>query len=262
MRDNRTKVKGNNNVVDQSHMNGTHIQGDKNNVNSNNRKIDIHETTVHVKAEQNAGTPNSEGLPILFGIFALTVFAAWSYVRHLDSLIGYLRIATLASAAPAVPTVALLISNLRQNFVGSSSIATTLFPPVSAIALLWMFSYVAGQMPPEIVALASTHKAWDFWNSLSGYGQQVLLQNLGAVVAVAIATCINLLMGLNTLGDQGIYANGPSVFAKLYGSTFQYRPARAGFFMVLFVVFANLLVTGKAVELFHQFQDLMKSAMS
>lgn len=262
MSDNRIEVKGKNNVVDQSHMHGTHIEGNKNNVNSNNRKINIVKTTIHVKAERQAASSNSEGLPILFGIFALTVFAAWSYVRHLDSVIDYLRMATLASAIPALPAAALLISNLRRNVVGSASIATTLFPLVSAVALLWMFSYVAGQMPPEIVALASTHKAWEFWTSLSDYGHQVLLQNLGAVITVAMATCINFLMGLNTLGDHGIYANGPSVFEKLYGMTLQYRPARAGIFIVLFVVFANLLVTGKAVELVHQFQDLVKSATS
>jgi len=49
---------------------------------------------------------------------------------------------------------------------------------------------------------------------------------------------------------------------RLFASTHGYRPIRAGLFIASFVVAANLLATGKAVDLFHQCQEIVRSAVS
>jgi hypothetical protein len=262
---NQANITGDGNSVDQSERNHVKIQGDGNNVRYKPKEIYIDQRKTEIR-QVAAGKKGGQG-ELAMSSAAISLFAGWFYVRNFDAFIDYLQKGVLLSAAPAMLTLLLVITRAASNDgetapVRMQDLIRMFLGPIIAVGLLWLTNITASALPGEIIEAAQALKVKDFWHYLNQAQQITLVENIVAIVSIAFSACTNLAMTVHGCADEMLERTDRNFALRLFGLTYKSRPQRALCFQFIFITCVYLALSGKGLDLVHQWQDFVSSSLS
>jgi hypothetical protein len=218
-----------------------------NNSHNHNHK---HVTNMYREPPRNGGGTDGE-LPAA-GLFG--ALAVWQFFRHYEQLMSAMQHAIALAVVPSL--IAAVIAYIRDKDKQPATMST-LPAIVFALAGYLMLQLIGDNIPKAIEDLASTGPVIQFWQSLTEYGRQVVLQNTAAIVFVLMATVSNALAGLRTFATTNY-----GWFAWLWNLTWRNSPRRHVVTQVVFLGAAAFFASGKAVAAWAWFQESIRAALS
>ncbi|MDR5751296.1 MULTISPECIES: hypothetical protein [unclassified Caballeronia] len=228
---------------------GNHVGDSVTNHNSHNQSHN-YVTNMYREPPRDGGRTDSE-MPAAIVFCAL---AAWQFFRHYEQLISAMQQAAAWAVLPSLVAAATAYARNKDTQPAMLSAAPAI---AFAFAAYLLLQSIEGSIPPAVGALAMQKSAIQFWQALSDYGRQLVLQNATAMVFVLMATASNALAGLRTFATTNF-----GWFAWLWKLTWRNSPRRHIVTQMVLLGAAGLFTSGKALTAWHWFQHAIRAIAS
>jgi hypothetical protein len=184
--------------------NNQQIRGAKNVVGNGNQIEEHHHHNHKHTHVTKSGTADAEGegLAVLGGAAAVLLFSIWFFVKHSSEIYTYLKLASLLFLLPFLMMSAMKVFNADGLYDEPSDWLALGFGAMIVIVTFLLVEDAQGRIDPDVIlASQRTSSPWKFWQTLTEYGHQVVIECLLSSIALMMVSLSNLMLGLSVLAE-------------------------------------------------------------